>query len=258
MDLKLSDKLYVVTGATSGFGKAIAEALVGENAKVIINARGEEKLLELKDTYPDQIEILPGDITTDAIISRLILLIGKRELSGIVINAGGPPAKSFARTSISDWDKAYETILRWKVKLTQEILPLFQKNGYGRFVYIESSSVKQPIDNLILSTSLRLAVVGFVKSLSQEIASEGINLNILAPGYHATPAMERLFINKSAQLGITPEEARDQFEKEILVGRMGNPGDLATLACWLLSPLSRYITGQTISVDGGLIKSTFS
>ncbi|MBT8230087.1 MAG: SDR family oxidoreductase, partial [Bacteroidia bacterium] len=218
----------------------------------------EEKLKDLQANFPDQIEILPGDITTDATISKLILLIGKRDLSGIVVNAGGPPAKSFARTSISDWDKAYETLLRWKVKLTKEILPLFQKNNYGRVVYIESSSVKQPIDNLILSTSLRLSVVGFVKSLSQEIAAEGINLNILAPGYHATPAMERLFINKSAQLGITPEEAKVQFEQEILVGRMGNPGDLASLACWLLSPLSGYITGQTISIDGGLIKSTFS
>ncbi|MBT8191466.1 MAG: SDR family oxidoreductase [Saprospiraceae bacterium] len=258
MNLNLDGKLFVVTGATSGFGKAIAEALVREKARVIINARGEEKLKDLQANFPDQIEILPGDITTDATISKLILLIGKRDLSGIVVNAGGPPAKSFARTSISDWDKAYETLLRWKVKLTKEILPLFQKNNYGRVVYIESSSVKQPIDNLILSTSLRLSVVGFVKSLSQEIAAEGINLNILAPGYHATPAMERLFINKSAQLGITPEEAKVQFEQEILVGRMGNPGDLASLACWLLSPLSGYITGQTISIDGGLIKSTFS
>ncbi|NNF23013.1 MAG: SDR family oxidoreductase [Saprospiraceae bacterium] len=258
MNLNLDGKLFVVTGATSGFGKAIAEALVREKARVIINARGEEKLKDLQANFPDQVEILPGDITTDATISKLILLIGKRDLSGIVVNAGGPPAKSFARTSISDWDKAYETLLRWKVKLTKEILPLFQKNNYGRVVYIESSSVKQPIDNLILSTSLRLSVVGFVKSLSQEIAAEGINLNILAPGYHATPAMERLFINKSAQLGITPEEAKVQFEQEILVGRMGNPGDLASLACWLLSPLSGYITGQTISIDGGLIKSTFS
>ncbi|NNE26537.1 MAG: SDR family oxidoreductase [Saprospiraceae bacterium] len=184
--------------------------------------------------------------------------IAKRQLSGVVINAGGHPAKAFEDTDLTDWDDAYKKILRWKVKITQELLPLFLQNQYGRFVYIESSSVKQPIDNLILSTSLRLAVVGFVKSLSQEIGDQGITLNILAPGYHATPAMERLFIKRSANLGITPDEAQKQFEKEILVGKMGNPDDLASLACWLLSPYSRYMTGQTISLDGGLIRSTFS
>lgn len=258
MNLDIENKLFVVTGATSGFGKAIASFLVNEGAKVIINARGEEKLEAFRQTNPNSFETVPGDITTDAIISKLIMKIGDRELSGAVINAGGPPAKSFIQTNIGDWDDAYERILRWKVKLTQELLPLFQKHHYGRLVYIESSSVKQPIENLILSTSLRLSVVGFVKSLSQEIADSGITLNILAPGYHATPAMERLFVNKSAQLGITPEEARVQFEREILVGRMGDPDDLASLACWLLSPHSKYLTGQTISIDGGLIKSIFS
>ena len=258
MDLDLKDKLFVVTGATSGFGKAIASQLCEEGAQVIINARTEGNLKLFAGQYPNQIEIVEGDITTDAIISKMIMQIGNRQLSGVVINAGGPPAKSFEDTDITDWDDAYNKILRWKVKFTQELLPLFVQHQYGRIVYIESSSVKQPIDNLILSTSLRLAVVGFVKSLSQEIGDKGITLNILAPGYHATPAMERLFIKRSANLGITPEEAKVQFEKEILVGKMGDPNDLASLACWLLSPNSKYMTGQTISLDGGLIRSTFS
>lgn len=258
MNLNLTDNLFVVTGATSGFGKAIAEALIRENAKVIINARGEEKLLEFQKAFPENIEYIAGDITTDATISTLVRKIGDRKLSGLVVNAGGPPAKSFIQTQLNDWDKAYESILRWKVKITKEILPLLERHSYGRIVYIESASVKQPIDNLVLSNSLRLAVVGFVKTLSQEIAHKGITLNILAPGYHATPAMERLFDNKSIQQGITTSEAKSEFEKEILVGKMGEPEDLASLATWLLSPYSRYITGQTISVDGGLIKSVFS
>ncbi len=258
MDLKLTDNLFVVTGATSGFGKAIAEALVKENAKVIINARGEEKLIDFQKAYPKNLEYISGDITTDATISALTRKIGDRKLSGFVINAGGPPAKSFIQTQLTDWDKAYESILRWKVKITKEILPLLERHDYGRIVYIESASVKQPIENLVLSNSLRLAVVGFVKTLSQEIADRGITLNILAPGYHATPAMERLFDNKSMLLGITPTEAQTVFEKEIKVGKMGKPEDLASLALWLLSPYSRYVTGQTISVDGGLIKSVFS
>ncbi len=258
MNLQLKDKLYVVTGATSGFGRAIAESLIAENAHVIINARREEKLQEFQQQYPDQIEIICGDITTDATISALVNKVGNRQLSGLVVNAGGPPAMSFVKSNISDWDDAYKSILRWKVKLTKELLPVLQKDNSGRIVYIESASVKQPIENLVLSNSLRLAVVGFVKTLSNEVGHTGITMNIIAPGYHNTAAMDRLFANKSETLNISKEEAKQNFENEILTGHMGDPNDLASLACWLLSPYSKYITGQTISVDGGLIKSVFS
>jgi len=258
MNLDIENRLFVVTGATSGFGKSITERLIGEGATVIINARGSEKLVDFQKQHPEQIEIIPGDITTDATISQLIRKIGNRQLAGMVLNAGGPPAASFINTIIQDWDDAYASILRWKVKLTKEILPLLSPNNYGRLVYIESCSVKQPVENLVLSNSLRLAVVGFVKTLSQEVASSGITLNIIAPGYHDTPAMERLFNKKSDVLGITKEAARAAFEKETLTGKMGNPDDLASLALWLLSPHSGYMTGQTISVDGGLIKGVFS
>jgi 3-oxoacyl-[acyl-carrier protein] reductase len=142
--------------------------------------------------------------------------------------------------------------------LTKELLPVLQKDNSGRIVYIESASVKQPIDNLVLSNSLRLAVVGFVKTLSNEVGHTGVTMNIIAPGYHNTAAMDRLFANKSETLNISKEAAKEKFESEILSGQMGEPEDLASLACWLLSPYSKYITGQTISVDGGLIKSVFS
>jgi 3-oxoacyl-[acyl-carrier protein] reductase len=256
MDLQLKDKLFVVTGSTSGFGKAIAEQLIQEGANVIINARGEEKLELLNKKYPARIQILPGDITTDAVISDLTRMVYGRILDGIVINAGGPPAKSFIHTEITDWDNAYEKLLRWKVKLTQELLEKFKEQGYGRILYIESAAVKQPIENLILSNSLRMAVVGFVKTVSQEVAHQGITLNILAPGYHATPAMERLFANKSLLLGISADEAKEAYEKESKVGHLGDPEDFASLAVWLLSPHSKFITGQTISVDGGLVKGS--
>ncbi|MBK8518221.1 MAG: SDR family oxidoreductase [Saprospiraceae bacterium] len=256
MDLNIKGGLFVVTGSTSGFGKAIAEQLIREGAHVVINARGEDKLELLHEKYPEQTTVLKGDITTDAVIAELIRMLRGNKLHGIVINAGGPPAKSFINTEISDWDNAYEKILRWKVKLTQELLEKFQEQNYGRILYIESAAVRQPIENLILSNSLRMAVVGFVKTLSQEVAHQGITLNILAPGYHATPAMERLFANKSLLLGISPEDARKEFEKETKVGHLGDPEDFASLAVWILSSHSRFITGQTISVDGGLIKGS--
>lgn len=257
MDFQVKGSLFVICGATSGFGHAVAKALIHEGANVIVNARTESRLLEFKNKYPDQIEILAGDITTDKTLSELERKIHGRKLDGILINAGGPPAKSFLHTEIEDWDDAYASLLRWKIKITQLLLEKFQSQRYGRVVFIESISVKQPIENLVLSNSLRLAVVGFVKTLSQEVASEGITLNILAPGYHATPAMERLFVKKGMLLGITPEEARTEFEKEVKTGKLGDADDLASLALWLLSPHSQYITGQTISVDGGLALGTF-
>jgi 3-oxoacyl-[acyl-carrier protein] reductase len=256
MNLDIADKLFVVTGATSGFGGEIAKLLVKEGAYVIINARGEERLNTFQNLHPDKVEIISGDITTDAVLSKLIRKIGNRKVAGLVVNAGGPPAMSFLKTDMQDWDDAYERVLRWKIKLTQSLLPLFVDQKYGRIVYIESASVKQPIENLVLSNSLRLAVVGFVKTLSQEIAKEGITLNILAPGYHSTPAMERLFTHKSMLLGISPEEAKKEYEEESKVGSLGDPRDLASLALWLLSPFSGFVTGQTISVDGGLIQGT--
>jgi len=254
MELGLKNRLFIITGASEGLGKAITVGLLDEGANVIINSRSEDKLNEIKAQYTSQVEIVQGDITTDATISKLIRSVNGRFVSGVVFNAGGPPAMTFQETELLDWDKAYASILRWKIKLMKELVDLLVPQKYGRVIFIESASVKQPIPNLILSTSLRLAVVGFAKTLSQELAKEGINLNILAPGYHDTAAMQRLFIKRSENQKISLEEARTSFEKEILTGKMGNPSDFAKVCLFLLSEYSKYITGQTISIDGGLVK----
>ncbi len=256
MDLLLNNSLFIVTGSSSGLGKGVASTLLREGAKVILVARGIEKLTTFQKNYPEQIEYLSGDITMDKTIEVLHKLVGDRFLSGLVVNAGGPPAKSFVETGMEEWDESYINILRWKVNITKSFLPKFIDQNYGRIVYIESSSVKQPVKNLVLSNSFRLAVVGFVKTLSQEVADKQITLNILAPGFHETPAAERLFIKRSEIEGISPAEAKRRYESEIAVGRMGNPDDFGSLAAWLLSKKSGYITGQTISVDGGMIKGT--
>jgi 3-oxoacyl-[acyl-carrier protein] reductase len=255
MNLNLGGKEFIVCGATSGFGHAIAMLLINEGAKVIAIARGEEKLRELQDAYPDHMDILVGDITQSNTLKQLIRLTEKRTISGILVNAGGPPAKSFTNTSIDDWDQSYLQLVRWKVEITKAFLPHFLKQGFGRFVYIESSAVKQPFENLVLSTSMRLAVVGFVKTLSQEIADKGITFNILAPGYHYSPAVERLVAKKSEMNKISKKEALTQIENSIPMKKTGNSKHLASLAVWLLSPLADYVTGQVYTVDGGLVKS---
>ncbi|MCK4749783.1 MAG: SDR family oxidoreductase [Bacteroidales bacterium] len=255
MDLQLKDRLFVVTGASSGFGKAIATTLTNEKANVIAVARGVEKLESLQKEYPG-IEIISLDITLPESLDVLVKTIGKRELTGVLVNAGGPPAKAFLETVMTDWDEAYQKILRWKIDLTQTLLPYFEKNNYGRYLFIESVSVKQPVPNLVLSTSLRLAVTGFVKTFSDEIAHKGITANILAPGFHMTPALERVILKNSEVHGLSFDEAKDQMLAGVPTRKMGSLSDFASLAVWLLSPMSSYITGQTISVEGGSVRGT--
>lgn len=257
MDLGIKNQLFIVGGATSGFGEAIANALIKEGANIIAVARNKEKLEELKTTAPAQVEIVMGDITEKEVIDKIAATIGTRQLHGMLVNAGGPPAKTFLETTLEDWDNAYKNILRWKVNITQTFVPKMKEHAYGRIVYIESSSVKQPLENLVLSNSLRLAVVGFVKTLSQEIAKSGVTLNVMGPGSHDTPAIERIYNKKAEQTGISATDARRQGIQQIPVGRIGKPEDFASLATWLLSPASGYITGQTITVDGGMVKSIF-
>ena len=255
MDLQIKDQLFIVGGATSGFGKAIAQALLQEGAQVIAVARRADNLKAIYGNQANAI-IVEGDITQANTINQLKIVVGEKVLHGMVINAGGPPAKMVLETTLEDWDDAYQKILRWKVAITQTFVPSMIKAGYGRVLYIESSSVKQPIENLVLSNSLRLAVTGMVKTLSQEIARSGVTLNILGPGSHNTPAIDRLYHKKSEQTGLPFEDVKKAAINQIPVGVLGEAKDFASLALWLLSPQSRYVTGQTITVDGGMIKGT--
>jgi len=244
-----------VGGATSGFGKAITEQLVGEGAKVIAVARTESKLIELKQ-IDDHIEIIAADLSEESSLKKVLDQIGSRVLTGVVVNSGGPPAMPVLDTKLSDWDEAYRTVVRWKIALTQALLPKMMENHYGRLLYIESVSTKQPVENLVLSNAMRLAVTGYVKTLSQEIGASGVTLNILGPGYHATQRMEDLFARNSELKGIPESEIRSVFSAQTAVKQIGKPKDFASLALWLLSQHSGYITGQTITVDGGLVKGT--
>jgi 3-oxoacyl-[acyl-carrier protein] reductase len=255
MDLRLKDKLFIVTGASSGFGRAIAALLCEEGARVLAVARGREKLAALQEGYPEM-EILSLDVTRSASLKSLTGAVGDRELTGIVVNAGGPPAKAFLETRMEDWDQAYRQVIRWKVELTLAFLPIFEKYNYGRYLFIESFSVKQPVPNLVLSNSLRMAVTGFVKTFSDEIAYRGITANVLAPGLHMTPALERVIQKNREARGISRDEAIESMISQVPVRTTGSVEDFASLAVWLLSPWSSYITGQTISVDGGAVRGS--
>ncbi|NRB49283.1 MAG: SDR family oxidoreductase [Saprospiraceae bacterium] len=256
MDLGIKDQWFIVGGATSGLGKGVAEALLAEGAKIIAVARSTDKLAELAAQHPEQVETLALDLTKEGTVSQLVKSVGDRVVAGMVVNAGGPPAMPAKDTSLQDWDDAYAGVFRWKIDLVNQTLPAMISRGYGRILFIESMSVKQPVENLVLSNSMRLAVVGYVKTLSTEIGKHGITLNILAPGYHDTPRITSLLKKNATLKGVSEAEVRSGFESQINVGFMGDPADFGALGAWLLSPQARYLTGQTISVDGGVIKGT--
>lgn len=257
MKLELKNKLFIVGGAGAGFGRAISEALAKEGAKVLAISRTEDKLISLKQAFPDNIQYLCADITLESTQNKVIKAIENKVLSGVVVNAGGPPAGGFFEIDMDQWEAAWKSVVKWKISFSKKLIPLFQNQHYGRLLYIESVSIKQPIENLILSNALRPAILGFMKTLSQEVANEGITANILAPGSHATAALHRLFVKKSELEGITIQQAKEKWERSIPVGKMAEAKEMAGIALYLLSPLSCYITGQTITHDGGTVKGIF-
>lgn len=257
MDLRISDQRFIVCGASSGFGRAIAEQLLEEGASVIAVARREKKLIELKKTYGDKVTVIAGNLLTEDTHNDIEAAIGNESIHGVVINAGGPPALTPLETAMYDWDKAYKKVMRWKIDLTLRLVSYFTNNNYGRILYIESQSVKQPIPKLVLSNSFRAGMVGFAKSLSLEVAKQGVTVNVLAPGSHDTPAIERVIKKEEDDSDKSFKEIKKAMEESIPVGRFGKGEEIASLAVWLLSPHASYVTGQTISHDGGSIKGLF-
>lgn len=257
MDLKISDQRFIVCGASSGFGRAIAESLLNEGAEVIAVARRENKLKELEKEYSGRVTAVSGDLTDEQTHNEIEAAIGNETLHGLVVNAGGPPALKPLETALYDWDQAYQNVMRWKIELVLRLVSYFTSKEYGRILFVESKSVKQPIPALVLSNSFRAGVVGFAKSLSQEIAGDGVTVNVLAPGSHDTPAIERVIKKRSDNSDDSIVEVRKQMEAAVPVGRFGKAGELASLATWILSPHASYVTGQTISHDGGSIKGLF-
>ncbi|MEX0721806.1 MAG: SDR family oxidoreductase [Balneolaceae bacterium] len=257
MDLNLTNQLFLICGASSGFGRAVAERLLAEGANVLAVARREEKLAELTNAFPKQVQTIIGDLTEASALDKIDSTIKNRQLYGALINAGGPPPLSALETTMDHWDEAYQSVLRWKVDLALRLVPHFSDYDYGRLLFVESQSVKQPIPSLVLSNAFRAGVAGFAKTLSLEVAKSGITVNILAPGSHETPAIDRVINKKSEETGKTLEQVKKMMEENIPVGRMGKAEEFASLAAWLLSSFSGYVTGQTISHDGGNIKGLF-
>ncbi|NJC28484.1 SDR family oxidoreductase [Neolewinella antarctica] len=254
MDLQLSDKTIAVGGATSGLGRAVAEALLAEGATVIGIARTQQDLNKMGAVAGAKFIGYAADLTDATAVKHLAAFLNEHKIYACVFNAGGPPTGRVEDLDMNDWDDAYRSTFRWKIQLTNALLPAMKEKAEGRLLFLESVSIKQPIDNLVLSNAMRAAMAGFVKTLSREIGEQGITVNILAPGYHATPRITTV-LEKSAEIqGLDLSAVESQFAAETAVKKIGQPADFATMAAFLLSPAANYITGQTITVDGGLVR----
>lgn len=261
MDLGLGGKTALVAAASRGLGRAVAETLTAEGALVVICARGAAALDEARAAIEERtgvtVESVVADVATDDGITRAWQ--HAREHLGhvdvLVTNAGGPPSGPFESLPWEKWQQAVELTLRSAVELSRLVLPEMKERRWGRILNITSIAAKQPVDGLMLSNSIRAAVTGFARTLANEVARYGVTVNNILPGYTRTERVEQLNADNAAREGIAVEEVSRRIEGQIPMRRLGEPHEFAALAAFLASEQAAYITGQSIAVDGGWIRS---
>ncbi len=260
MDLGLRGKVGLVAAASRGLGRAIALELASEGAQVVLCARGAGELELARAAISASTGTEPfavvADLSTQAGIERVVegALTRFARVDVLVTNAGGPPAGKFEVHSWDAWQRTVDLTLRSAVELTRAVLPGMRERKWGRIINVTSITVKQPVDNLILSNSIRAAVTGFARTLANEVATEGITVNNILPGYTRTERVEQLADATAAKEGLTRQDIVARFEREIPMRRLGEPKEFAALAAFLASERASYITGQSIAVDGGWIR----
>jgi 3-oxoacyl-[acyl-carrier protein] reductase len=261
VDTRLSGRVALVAAASKGLGRAIADAFAAEGATLAICARGEVGLANAREaitriaTAP--VHAVAADLSGPSGIERVVRSTLERfgRVDVLVTNAGGPPVGSFDSLKWDAWQRAVELTLRSAVELTRAVLPGMRERRWGRVLHITSLTVKQPIDGLMLSTSIRSAVTGFSRTLANEVAAEGITVNTILPGFMNTERVVELNQATAAREGVAVEEVERRFREQIPMRRIGEPHELAALATFLASEAASYITGQSIAVDGGWIRT---
>jgi 3-oxoacyl-[acyl-carrier protein] reductase len=250
MNLQLKDKTILVTAASRGLGFGAAKALAQEEANVIICGRTETSLKEAVSKLGEKAQYVVADVSKQEDVKSLIGYVkdNSPKLDGLFVNAGGPPPGTFSKVSDEDWRKGFDLTLMSAIWLTRESIPLLKKSDSPAILYSTSVSVKQPIDNLLLSNAIRPAVIGMMRTLAGEIGSEGVRVNAILPGYIYTDRVEQLMVSN--------KEAMDSLEARIPLGRMGTPAEFGAVCTFLLSPLASYIHGALLLVDGGLYQGT--
>lgn len=262
MDLGLTGKVALVTGASQGLGFATASLLAQEGARMVINSRNEQKL----ESAVNKIRAAggtavaaPGDVSDPAIAAQLVntAVSSFGGLDILITNSGGPRPGRFESLNDADWARAVELCLMVHVRLIRAGLPMLKRSSTPSVLTITSLSVKQPIENLILSNSVRSATIGLTKSLALELASTGIRFNSILPSWTETERVTELLSARAQTNGTTLEQEFARQAKESPLGRMARPEEFAAAAVFLVSPAASYLTGVMLPVDGGSYKGTF-
>jgi len=257
MNTGLKDRVAIVAASSKGIGRAAAFALATEGAHLALCARSAEALDETADQIRAQhgVEVYTEafDVSDDARVRVFANAVHQRfgRIDVCVTNAGGPPAKPFADTTMEEWDRAWQLNLRSIVSFAHAVLPRMRAQRWGRLITITSVSVKQPVPELVLSNSVRAGVLGLVRSLATQYGPDNITVNNVGPGYTATERIRDLAEANAKARGITAAEYEANLAKDIPLGRLASPEEVADAIVWLASERASYITGQTILVDGG-------
>lgn len=261
MDLQLNDKVALVTAASKGLGKAAAYELAKEGAKVAMCARSQQLETTASEIWAKtRAEILPvrADVTKQDQVEHLVKATMQKfgRIDILIINAGGPKPGGFLDLEVNDWETAIQLTLMSAVRLSYAVTPHMLAQGEGSIVTTQSVSVKQPIDNLVLSNSLRMGVVGLMKTMANELGPKGIRVNSINPTYTWTDRVEQLMTDRANRSGRSIEEETEMLTGTIPLRRMGTVEEFGRAIAWLASPAASYIHGHALMFDGGATRAS--
>lgn len=262
MNLGLHEKVALVTAASKGLGRACALALAAEGAQVMIAARHQEALFltarEIEESTGNRVLACPADVSKRADLETLVTktLEAFGGIDILVHNTGGPPIGTFAEVTDEQWQAAFETELLSAVRLIRLSLPSMRQRGGGRIMHIVSTSVKQPSDGLVLANAIRPGIVGLAKTLALDLAPDHITVNTICPGRILTDRLRYGGgVRSRMAQGMSEEQALQEMVRVIPMGRAGRPEEVGTLVAFLASEQAAYITGTTMVIDGGFVRS---
>ncbi|MFI5239229.1 MAG: SDR family oxidoreductase [Gemmatimonadales bacterium] len=261
MDLGIRGKIALVAASSRGLGRAVAEELAAEGANIVMCARNATTLNiaadAIRKTSGVRVITVAADVSDPAAIDRIWSTTRDEfgHVDILVTNAGGPPAGQFESHSPAAWSDALRLNFESVVNLTRAVLPGMKDRRWGRIINVTSIAVKQPVDNLILSNSVRAAVTGFARTLANEVAVYGVTVNCVMPGYTLTDRVTELAQANAKQRDTTVESVTAVWESQIPMGRLGSPREFAAMVAFLASERASYTTGASIPVDGGWIRS---
>jgi len=261
VDLRLEGKVALVAASSRGLGRAVAEELAKEGCDLVLCARTpgplEAAREEIEATSGRTVVARPTDVGDSAAVDDLVEMavdaFGRVDI--LVTNGGGPPPGSFEDHGLQAWRRGSAVTLESVVSLIKGVLPGMKRRRWGRILNVTSIAVKQPVEGLLLSNSLRAAVTGLARTLANEVAPYNVTVNNLMPGYTRTERLQELAGHIAADGNASEEDAYQQWEAQVPMGRIGEPAEFAALAAFLASEQAAYITGQSIAVDGGWIRS---